>query len=56
MKIDKRLHRNVRGADLHRRTHRRVKHPCRYDNRRARFSFDHDDISSRALLTVKAPN
>jgi len=56
MKIDKRRHRNVRGADLHRRTHRRVQHPCRYDNRRAGFSFNDDNISPGALLTIEAPN
>ena len=56
MKIDKRLHRNVRRSDLHRRTHCRIKHPCRHDNRSAGFSFDYDDISPRALLTIEAPN
>lgn len=54
MKIDERRHRNVRRADRHRRTNRRVKHPCRHDNRRARFSFNDHDISTRALLTIKA--
>jgi len=56
MQIDKRLHRNVRGADLHRRAHCRVKHPCRYDDRRAGLSFDHDDVSPGALLAIEAPN
>lgn len=56
MKIDKRLRRNVSGTDRHRRANRRVKHPCRHDNRRARFSFDDDDIGSRTLLTIKAAN
>src|SRR3979409_1680889 len=56
MKIHKRLNRNVRRTDLHSRTSRRVKHPCRHDNRSFRFSFDDDDVSSAALLAVIAPH
>jgi hypothetical protein len=56
MKIHKRLNRNVRRTDLHPCTSRRVKHPCRHDNRSARFSFDDDDVSAGALLTVIAPH
>jgi hypothetical protein len=56
MKIHKRLNRNVRRTDLHSRTSRRVKHPCRHDNRSSRFSFDDDDVSSAALLAVIAPH
>src|ERR1700677_1839339 len=56
MKIDKRLHRNARGANLHRRAHCRVKHPCRYDNRSAGFSFNDDDITPAALLAIEPPN
>ena len=56
MKIDKRLHRNARGADLHRRARCRVKHPCRYDNRSAGLSFNDDDVTCAALLAIEAPN
>jgi hypothetical protein len=56
MKTHKRLNGNVRRTDLHPCTSRRVKHPCRHDNRSARFSFDDDDVSAGALLTVIAPH
>src|SRR3981081_3936018 len=56
MKIHKRLNRNVRRTDLHPCTSRPVKHPCRHDNRSARLSFDDDDVSAGALLTVIAPH
>jgi hypothetical protein len=56
MKIDKRLHRNARGADLHRRARCRVKHPCRYDDRSAGLSFNDDDVTCAALLAIEAPN
>jgi hypothetical protein len=53
MKIDKCLCRNVSGADRHPRTGRRVKHPCRDDNRRAWLSLYDHDIGVGALLTIK---
>ncbi len=56
VEIDKCPHRNVRGADLHRRTSRQVKHPCRHDDRSARFSFDNGNLNPGALLTIKAPH
>jgi hypothetical protein len=31
-------------------TSRRIKHPCRHDNRSARFAFDDDDVTPVALL------
>jgi hypothetical protein len=56
MKIHKRLKRNVGRTDLHSCTSRRVKHPCRYDNRSTRFPFDDDNVTPGALLAVIAPH
>ena len=46
----------MRGANLHSCTNRRVKHPCRHDDRSARLSFDDDNLSSRPHLSVIAPH
>jgi hypothetical protein len=54
MEITKRLGGHVGRPDLHRRTSRRVKHPCRHDNRSARFPFNDENVSPGAPLTVKA--
>jgi hypothetical protein len=56
MKIDQRLHRNMRRTELHRSAYRRVEHPCRQDNRSARSAFDHNNIRTRALLSIKQPH
>jgi len=53
MEIAKRLRGHVGRPDLHRRTSRRVKHPCRHDNRSARFPFNDENVSAGAPLTVK---
>ncbi len=55
MEIDKCLHRDVRGSNFHRRTSRQIKHPCRHDDRSARFSFDYRHLNPGAILTVKVP-
>lgn len=49
----KRLRGHAGRPDLHRRTSRRVKHPCRHDNRSARFPFHDKNVSPGAPLTVK---
>src|ERR1700751_6092690 len=54
MAIDERFDGDARRANLHSCTNRRIKHPCRYDNRRARFSFNDDNIRPAALLTIEA--
>jgi hypothetical protein len=53
IEIPKRFRRHVGRPNLHRRTSRRVKHPCRHDNRSARFPFNDENVSPGAPLTVK---
>jgi hypothetical protein len=53
VKIDKRAHRNERRTDLHRRANRRIEHPCRHDDRRAKFPFDNDNLGPGTLLTIE---
>ena len=41
---------------MHSCTNRRVKHPCRHDDRSARLSFDDNNLSPGPHLTVIAPH
>jgi hypothetical protein len=54
VEITKRLHGDPRRADRHIRANDRIEHPCRDDNRRARFSFHKDNLGSGALLRIEA--
>ena len=47
---------DLRSADRHRCTHRRVEHPCRHDDPRTGLALNQDDIGPGPLLRIESPD
>jgi hypothetical protein len=53
VELCKGLNGDLRSAGRHRRTRRRIEHPCRNDYRRTRLAFDQHDIDPGTLFRIE---